>query len=70
VLGVPPEEAAEVAAEVRRRDAERLALQMTGGLRAGVELMHSNRMKPTPLTKPARAGQALKEKPAGGDAAA
>ena len=55
-LGVAPEEAAEVAAEVRRRDAERFSLQVTGGLRAGIDLMHSNRVKPTPLTKPGQAG--------------
>ncbi len=63
-VGVSPEDAAEVAAEVRRRDAERLSLQLAGGIRAGVELMHSNRMKPTPLTKPARVGQGLDEEAA------
>lgn len=52
-IGVPPHEAASIAAEVLRRDEERLALQMTGGIKAGLELMHSNRVKPTPLTKPA-----------------
>ncbi len=60
-LGVPPEEAADVAAEVRRRDAERLALQTTGGLRAGTEMLHGNRMKPTPLTRPARTARPLDE---------
>lgn len=64
LIGVDPEAAAEVAADVRRRDAERLALQQTGGMRAGVELMHSNRMKPAPLTPPARPGQALSEETA------
>jgi glutathione-regulated potassium-efflux system protein KefB len=56
-IGVPPDEAARVAAEVLRRDEERLALQMTGGIMAGLELMHSNRLKPTPLTKPADVGR-------------
>jgi glutathione-regulated potassium-efflux system protein KefB len=51
IIGVPPDQAAEIAADVRRLDEERLALQMTGGIMAGIELMHSNRMKPTPLTK-------------------
>lgn len=63
-LGATPDEAAQVAAEVRRRDDERLQLQITGGLRAGVGMMLSNRMKPTPLTKPARAGLALNEETA------
>ena len=63
-LGVAPEEAAAVAAEVRRRDAERLELQVAGDMRAGIDLMHSNRVKPTPLTKPARAGQALNDEAA------
>ncbi len=51
-LGVSEDEAAEIAADLRRRDEERFALQMTGGIRAGVDLLHSNRMKPTPLTVP------------------
>jgi glutathione-regulated potassium-efflux system protein KefB len=58
-LGVPEDEAAEIAADVRRRDAERLALQFTGGIQAGRDLMHSNRLKPQPLTKPQQPGQAL-----------
>lgn len=63
-VGVEASVAAEVAADVRRRDEERLALQLTGGLHAGVELMHSNRMKPTPLVPPVRPGQALNEETA------
>ncbi len=58
-MGAAPEDAAQVAADVRRRDAERLSLQVTGGIRAGVELMHSNRMKPSPLTPPVRQGRTL-----------
>jgi glutathione-regulated potassium-efflux system protein KefB len=64
LIGVDPETAAEVAADVRRRDEERLALQLTGDLWAGVELMHSNRMKPKPLTPPVRPGQPLSEQTA------
>jgi glutathione-regulated potassium-efflux system protein KefB len=55
-LGVAADEAAAIAADVRRRDAERLSLQVTGGLRAGTDLLHSNRVKPTPLTKPTASG--------------
>jgi glutathione-regulated potassium-efflux system protein KefB len=60
-LGAEPDDAAAVAADVRRRDQERLALQATGGMLAGVELMHSNRMKPEPLSPPTRAGVPLNE---------
>jgi len=58
-LGLSPEEAAEVVAEVRRRDAERFQLEMTGGLDAGKVLLHGNVQKPTPLTTPRREGRAL-----------
>ncbi len=58
-LGVPPEEAAGIAADVQRRDAERLVLQAAGGIRAGIDLLHSNRMKPHPLTRPQQPGRAL-----------
>ncbi len=63
-IGVDPETAADVAADVRRRDEERIELQITGGIQAGRDLMHSNRMKPTPLTPPSRAGQALNDETA------
>jgi glutathione-regulated potassium-efflux system protein KefB len=38
-LGVSVEDAAEVVLDVRRRDAERLQLELAGGLSAGRELM-------------------------------
>ena len=41
-LGVPEDEAAETAADIRRRDAERFALETTGGLLAGRDLLHGN----------------------------
>ncbi len=59
LLGVPDDEAAAIAVDVRRRDAERLALQFTGGIKAGRDLMHSNRLKPQPLMTPQQPGQAL-----------
>jgi glutathione-regulated potassium-efflux system protein KefB len=50
-LGVRPEEAAEVVAEVRRRDAARLALQQAGGdFKAGRDLLRGNVIRPAPLT--------------------
>lgn len=58
-LDVPEAEAAAIAAEVWRRDQARLQLQFTGGLQAGRDLLHGNRLKPQPLTAPAAQGEAL-----------
>jgi glutathione-regulated potassium-efflux system protein KefB len=58
-LGVPVEEAAEITADVRRRDQERLEIQATGGIYAGTDLMRGNAPKPGPLTKPKRRGQVI-----------
>ena len=63
-LGVPDEEAAQIAAEVRRRDAERLQLEIAGGLAAGAALIHGNVPKPTPFTPPKHAPQPLSEETA------
>jgi glutathione-regulated potassium-efflux system protein KefB len=51
-LGVPEDEAAEISQEIRRRDAERYALELAGGLMAGADMMHGNVPKPTPFTTP------------------
>jgi glutathione-regulated potassium-efflux system protein KefB len=64
MLGVPPEEASEVVAEVRRRDAERLQLELAGGMGAGQALVRGNAPKPTPFTQPTRPSQALSEETA------
>ena len=63
-LGVPEDEAAESIEEIRRRDAERFALEMTGGIEAGRDLLHGNTAKPKPLVPPKRAAQALNEEAA------
>jgi glutathione-regulated potassium-efflux system protein KefB len=63
-LGEEEEEAAEIIADVRRRDAERLELQIAGGIKAGRGLMKGNMPVPTPLTPPKRPGQALNEEAA------
>ena len=63
-LGVPEEEAAAIAADIRRRDAERLELEIAGGLAAGAALIHGNVPKPTPFTAPKKAPQALSEETA------
>ena len=54
-LDVAPTEAAEVVADVRRRDAERLALQMSSGdFKAGRDLLRGNVIRPAPLTPAAQ----------------
>ena len=62
-LGVPDEEAAEIVEDLRQRDAERFALELAGGLGAGIDRLHGNVPKPTPFTKPKRAGQVMAEPP-------
>ena len=69
-LGVAEDDAARIATEIRRRDAERFELEMAGGgLKAGAGMMHNNTggravPKPTPFTTPRREGQALNEETA------
>ncbi|MET4682454.1 monovalent cation:proton antiporter-2 (CPA2) family protein [Brevundimonas faecalis] len=62
-LGVSEDEAADTVAEVRRRDAARLDLQVTGGLTAGRALMRGNAVtpQPEPYIKPAREGRLVNE---------
>lgn len=64
-LGATLEEASAVCQEIRRRDAERLELQVAGDLSSGRDLMiRDHRMTPTPLTRPRRPGEALSEETA------
>ncbi len=63
-LGVPEADAAEIAAEVRRRDTERFELEIAGGLAAGAAMIRGNAPKPTPFTTPKKAPQALSEETA------
>jgi glutathione-regulated potassium-efflux system protein KefB len=63
-LGVSEDEAEELMAEVRRRDAERLELQISGGMHAGDDLLKGNAPRPTPLATPMRTGRAGNEEAA------
>ena len=60
-LGVDEVEAAEIVRDVRRRDTERLELQVAGGLQAGRWLMRGNMATPTPepFSVPRHGGKAI-----------
>jgi glutathione-regulated potassium-efflux system protein KefB len=62
-LGVPEEEVQEISDEVRRRDTERLDLQVAGGIYAGQDLMLGNAPRPGPLTVPKKPGRVIGEAP-------
>jgi len=65
-LGVDQEDADEVVLDVRRRDEQRLEMQIAGGLRSGLSLMRGNTAttQPAPLVVPRREGKALNEEAA------
>ena len=65
-LGFSEEEAHATIEDVRRRDEERLTLQVAGGLQAGGALTRNNTStpQPEPYIKPRREGQALNEQAA------
>jgi glutathione-regulated potassium-efflux system protein KefB len=67
-LGFNAEDVAETIEDVRRRDAERLTLQVAGGLTAGRGLMRGNAVAvtptPEPYVKPKRESRALNEETA------
>ena len=63
-LGVQEAEVAEIAEDIRRRDAERLQLQLCGDISSGIDLMHGGRWTPAPLTRPKQSGKALNEQAA------
>ncbi len=65
-LGFTHEQAQETIEDVRRRDEERLSIQMVEGIQGGRSLMRGNirTTKPEPYIKPRREGQALNEEAA------
>ncbi len=59
-IGVDADDAAQIAFEVRRLDAERFELELAANdVRAGRDLILGNAPKPTPFTPPKREGQSL-----------
>lgn len=67
-LGFDSEEVDDTIHDVRRRDADRLALQQSGDILAGGDLMHTEPVEPEPLIEPARHADApvSHRKPAAG----
>ncbi|MGO4666261.1 monovalent cation:proton antiporter-2 (CPA2) family protein [Bosea sp. 2YAB26] len=62
-MGLSEEEVAEIAEDVRRRDDERLDLQVASDIHAGNDLLHGNTPIPTPLTAPKAPGKILGSAP-------
>ena len=62
-LGFSEDEGRETIEDVRRRDEERLTLQVSGGIQAGRGLMRGNAVtpEPAPYVKPRREGRGLNE---------
>jgi glutathione-regulated potassium-efflux system protein KefB len=60
-MGLDPERAREIEAEVRRRDIDRLALQQAGDIYAGAELMPYHTLPHEPLSEPRRKAVPLNE---------
>lgn len=65
-LGVAEEEADDIMLDVRRRDEQRLELQLASGLRAGLTLMRGNTAttQPAPLVVPRRESRGLNKEAA------
>lgn len=58
-LGTEEALALAIADDVRRRDAERLAIQQTEGIYAGSDMLHKRPVTPEPLIKPTRESRRL-----------
>ena len=61
-VGVDPERAAEIEEDIRRRDAQKLEIQMVEGIGAGRDLTYTNKPTPEPLSLPKRKGGRIEEK--------
>ena len=58
-LGTDEETAGAISDDVRRRDAERLAIQQVEGIYAGGDMLHKRPVTPEPLIKPTRESRRL-----------
>lgn len=58
-LGTDEDLANRISDDVRRRDAERLAIQQTEGIYAGSDMLHKRPVTPEPLIKPTRESRRL-----------
>jgi glutathione-regulated potassium-efflux system protein KefB len=65
-LGIAEDEVVETIADVRRRDAQRLEMQIAGDIQDGSNFLKGNMggPVPTPLTPPRRPGRAMNEEAA------
>jgi len=68
-MGLDPERAAEIEADVRNRDLMRLAIQQAEGMYTGMDLLHSadlhakpEPLQPEPLTRPRQEAEPLTQK--------
>ncbi len=61
-LGVDEVHAQTISDDVRRRDAERLAIQQVEGIYAGSDMLHKRPVTPEPLIKPSRESRRLDKK--------
>ena len=60
-LGLDSQEVEDTIVDVRRRDADRLALQQSGDLLAGSDLVLPEKVEPEPLVQPGRSAESLSE---------
>ncbi|MBW8284705.1 MAG: monovalent cation:proton antiporter-2 (CPA2) family protein [Rhizobium sp.] len=66
-LGVSEDEAHTIAEDIRRRDEERLRIQVADGLQAGRHMLHNRPVRPEPLVKPKRPTALPEADPVGAD---
>ncbi len=66
-LGVSEEDAVAIVEDIRRRDEERLKIQVTEGLHAGRHMLHNRPVSPEPLLKPKRTTALSEPEPVSAD---
>lgn len=61
-LGRSDSEADEIVASVRKRDQERLMMQLSDGIQAGRHMLHTEPVRPEPLVEPKKSSEALDDR--------